>query len=88
MWSLANSQASTGEGTRLPSPAAAAPMGSALSLETTGMEPSLCFLESKLLTVLSGETTALTAEAPVGFPGRCGSYTADLARAARALSWV
>lgn len=28
------------------------PPGSALTLETTGMEPSICFLESKLLTVL------------------------------------
>lgn len=70
-------------------------MGSALTLETMRMEPLLCFLESQLLTVLSGEAAALTAEAPVDFPGRCGSYMADLSRAANALprctliqSWV
>lgn len=47
-----------------------APMGSTLTLKTMGMEPSSCFLESKLLTVLSGETTALTAKAAVSFPTR------------------
>lgn len=51
-------------------PAAAAPTGSALTRQTIGMEPSPCFLESALLTVLSGETTALTAEAAVSFPTR------------------
>lgn len=98
MWSLANSQAFAEEqGCHpeegqvpsaehlVPSPAAAASMGSALTLETTGIEPLLCFLESQLLTVLNGEAEALTAEAPVGFPGRCGYHTADLSRAAHAL---